>query len=88
MYNPNFFPSHSVRETYYMREMHFICLSEARSYLSGQPISKSLELRQEFYQEVIRLYKRNTPYQIPAMTIREDCRFHCPCHVKEMLIFS
>lgn len=30
----------------------------SRSYLSGQPLSKSLELRQELYQEAIRVYKR------------------------------
>lgn len=60
-----------------MREKNFTDLPEARSYFSGQPISKSLELRQDFYQEVIHAYKRRKRNQIAVLIVREDCRFHC-----------
>lgn len=88
MYNPPFVPSHSIRETYYTREIPFICLPEARSYLAGQPIAKSLELRHDFYQEVIHVYKRRKPSQNPVLTNREDCRFHCLAMSRECSLLA
>jgi hypothetical protein len=88
MCKPHFVLSHSVRETDYTREIPFICLPEARSYLAGQPIAKSFELRQDFYHEVIRVYKRRKPYHNRVLTIREDCRFHCLAMSRECSLLA
>jgi hypothetical protein len=45
-------------------------MPKPRSYLSGQPISKSLELRQEFYQEAIRVYKRCVSYYLVLLIFK------------------
>jgi hypothetical protein len=37
-----------------------------RSYLNGIPLSRSMELRREFYQDVIRIYKRYVTSEIIA----------------------